>query len=89
MCPNRNAFTTYKPYSGDKIKVANDNFAEPVGIGKVIIEIDDGILELDEVRHVPSLGSVTATTRLTASRDQYATQIFIAGLPFLFFFPHA
>jgi Pol polyprotein len=57
MCPNRNAFTTYKPYSGDKIKVANDNFAEPVGIGKVIIEIDDGILELDEVRHVPSLGS--------------------------------
>ena len=57
MCPNRNAFTTYKPYSGDKIKVANDTFAEPVGIGKVVIEIDDGILELDEVRHVPSLGS--------------------------------
>jgi hypothetical protein len=55
MCPNRNAFTTYKPYSGDKTKVANDTFAEPVGIGKVVIEIDDGILELDEVRHVPSL----------------------------------
>jgi hypothetical protein len=57
MCPSRSAFVTYQPYTGTKIKVANDTYAEPVGIGKVVIEIDDGVLELDEVRHVPALGS--------------------------------
>ncbi|KAN0068860.1 hypothetical protein V8E54_013029 [Elaphomyces granulatus] len=57
MCSDRNAFTTYKPYNGDRIRVANDTFAQPTGIGKVIMQIDDSMLELDDVRHVPSLGS--------------------------------
>jgi len=57
MCNDRNFFTTYKPHNGDKIRVANNTFAQPTGIGKVIMQIDDGVLELDDVRHVPSLGS--------------------------------
>ena len=57
MCPSRDAFVSYKPHTGTKIKVANETFAETVGIGKIIIEIDDGVLELDDVRHVPSFGS--------------------------------
>ena len=57
MCPNRDAFISYKPYTGTRIRVANETFAEPVGIGKIIIEIDDGVLELDDVRHVPSFGT--------------------------------
>ena len=58
ITPSRNAFVSYIPLSaGDKIKDANGGLGTVVGIGNVILEVDDGILELEDVRHIPSLTS--------------------------------
>ena len=47
--------THESPITGDKIKDANGGFGSVNGIGKVILDVDDGIMGLEDVRYVPTL----------------------------------
>ena len=54
MTPCKDAFVSFSPITGERIKDANGGFASVNGIGKVVLDIDDGILELEDVRYVPN-----------------------------------
>jgi hypothetical protein len=57
MTPCKDAFASFSSITGDRIKDANGGFGSVNGIGKVVLDVDDGILELEDVRYVPTLTS--------------------------------
>ena len=69
MCPRRDFFESYKPYSSDSVLMGNNVVCQTNGIGTVKIKMFDGIVRtLTDVKHVPdlkknliSLGTLDAT----------------------------
>jgi hypothetical protein len=56
MCPRRDFFESYKPYSGSSVLIGNDVVCQTSGVGTVKIKMFDGIVRtLTDVRHVPDL----------------------------------
>lgn len=56
MCPKRSWFSEYNQLSGGRVLMGNNNSCTVVGIGTIVIKLDDGtIYKLKQFRHVLEL----------------------------------
>ena len=86
MIPDKNAFISYRPVTGRRVRMGNNSFAPIIGTGSAVIALNGKRILIRECLHVPALRNPLYSLR--AHQRQYGCGfIGMEGLGMYVFFP--